>query len=133
MTKPVLKPGIDKNGQRNVRASPAVEPATVGPLSERVDAKSLVPERKTAPAPPKGDHHAPANAADRTFVNGITDDITDPEGVGAILHVEDHATGLSAESFIGSTSDEMARRDAWAVLNKLLDSVARANARATKP
>ena len=125
MTKLVLKPGIDRNGNRApryVRATSNVDPIPVSPTSKRVGAKSLVPERKTAPA----------NAPERSFEHGVTGDITFLDGGGAILHVGDHATGLSSDSFIDTSSDLTVRHDTWAVLNKLLDRIDRANARAAR-
>lgn len=72
------------------------------------------------------------NAAERSFEHGVTDDITYLDGGGAILHIKDHGTGLSSDSFIDTSSDETIRADTWAVVNRLMDRVARANARAAK-
>lgn len=125
MTKLVLKNGIDRNGHRApryVRAIPAVEPIQVGPMSKRVGAKSLVPERKSEPV----------YESDRSFEHGVTDDITYLEGGGAILHVKDRATGAEIDGYLDTTSDETVRRDAWAILTKLIGRIDRANARAAK-
>lgn len=133
MTKLVLKNGVDRNGHRAprfVRASPTVEAVPVTLKPKRVGAKSLVPDRKTAPTPTYGDYHAPTNAAERSFERGVTDDLTYIDGGGAILHIEDRASGLSSDSFIDTSSDEAIRADTWAVVNRLMDRVARANARA---
>lgn len=76
---------------------------------------------------------ASPTVTERSFEHGVPDDITYLDDGGAILHVEDHATGLSSDSFIDTSSAKTVRRDTWAVLNKLLDRIATANARAEKP
>ena len=123
-----LQPGRDVNGHSAKRWK---RPAVAARAADTSKAEAPVAE-PLAPAPTYGDYGAPANAPERSFEHGVTDDITYLDGGGAILHVEDHATGLSSDSFIDTSSDLTVRHDTWAVLNKLLDRIDRANARAAR-
>ena len=121
-----LQPGRDVNGHSAKRWKKPTVAARAADTS-----KAEIPvAAPLAPAPTYGDYQAPANAEDRAFERGVTDDITYLDGGGAILHVEDHATGLSSDSFIDTSSAETVRHDTWAVVNRLMDRIDRANARA---
>jgi hypothetical protein len=121
MSKLTLQPGRDINGNAAARwKRPAVTPraATPSKVGPAVVAP-LAPERKSEMV----------FESDRSFEQGVTDDITYLEGGGAMLHVEDHATGAEIDGYLDTTSDETVRRDTWAILNKLIGRIDRANAR----